>query len=188
MKHGLVFYLFQLLPPLGLIWVVATDQGRFLDLYLGVALMFALYSLVSLFWRLCMRRNDPARMLRPAMVLVVFAGAVAWHRHENADIRAHLLAMAQEMQAACDAARRCVPAPLASAADHPVPQEVVAPGSRVRWKVVCRADDRSFLLELQWDEDWSDTWTGGVATPVAAGTWVDWDRHAEDPRPNCALP
>lgn len=180
-RRGIGFWLGQLLPPLLIVAVLWTDSGPSFYFMAAMLLPVAIFSFFSLAWKL-IRRREPARLLRPALALVLPVSAIVYASHSLDLAQAVVEAEAQRLQALCTDAGCPATTAFGNDADSRWGRAPAAP-THLRWPVKYWLGDPGFSLELMHGPDFSTRWEGGVAQPVRAFNVSD---HAETPRPAAA--
>lgn len=170
-RRGRAFWLWQVLPALVVVLPLLSSDSSLVQMTLAMFVLVAFVCVVSLLVRgvrLLFRRGDPARLVRPALTLVLFVAAFAYLQHSLAEARVAAGALAAEMQAACVRDGRCP-------AELPIPAGTNAslrwlstPTTHLRWSLRYVPTETGFEMQLLEMMDISARWRGGPHVPLVA--------------------
>lgn len=171
------FWIGQFLPPLVILLLLWRDDGATFGFIAAMLLPVAVVSLASLLWRL-FRRREPARMLRPALALLLVVGAVVYAKHSLQQAHVIVDAEARRLQALCSSGS------CPDSASFPMPAvgtfaRAPSPPTHLHWPVIHRRVDTGFELELLHGPDFRTRWTGGPDRAVEVFDVAD---HVAVPR------
>lgn len=117
---------------------------------------------------------DPVRLVRQSVTLAIVAGAIVVLNQERASVRAEALALAQAIQAACDADGICPPTPADWALrDDDSGRDQV--GRLMRFLLFYRRLDEGqrFELTVRWALDDAEVHEGGVGLELVVEHRID---------------
>lgn len=148
---------------------LAIGNGAGYYLVLGgwfVVAAFCVGALLVRLVRLAFRRGDPARLLRPVLVLAVLFALVSYMQFSLREAREIAGIEAVRVQAECVRAG-CPAAPAIGAGDNPQMRDLSTPPTRLHWPIRYHGNGDGFELLLLEGWDMSRRWHGGAGVELA---------------------